>query len=114
LKLTVSTALLSSGVSRPARARGLKRTHRYERVHPAHVAPRAGAWIETQVPPWLRPAHYVAPRAGAWIETTDASLSEYGTIVAPRAGAWIETMLSTRCGAEFYVAPRAGAWIGLL
>jgi len=75
----------------------------------------------------------VAPRAGAWIETNrvldDTAL--YGSplaqgrglklpvivnnvlldLVAPRAGAWIETVGFGRKNCSQTVAPRAGAWI---
>ena len=34
----------------------------------------------------------VAPRAGAWIETESRSQTFSATLVAPRAGAWIETL----------------------
>ena len=34
----------------------------------------------------------VAPRVGAWIETDDLQLSDDDLFVAPRVGAWIETM----------------------
>jgi len=34
------------------------------------VAPRAGAWIETDIKKRGVMIKYVAPRAGAWIETT--------------------------------------------
>jgi len=77
--------------SRPARARGLKQKvfEQYKKL--AGVAPRAGAWIETQSPALQSWPTDVAPRAGAWIETS----SGIGTVsigkVAPRAGAWIET-----------------------
>ena len=33
------------------------------------LAPRAGAWIETQTAQQPRKGRHVAPRAGAWIET---------------------------------------------
>ena len=33
----------------------------------------------------------VAPRAGAWIETDNALTGIGAGVVAPRAGAWIET-----------------------
>ena len=33
------------------------------------VAPRAGAWIETEITDTFKTANEVAPRAGAWIET---------------------------------------------
>ena len=69
------------------------------------VAPRAGAWIETELdsapsmisrPPCdearEKSAKEVAPRAGAWIETSapGSGVASFQT-VAPRAGAWIET-----------------------
>jgi len=59
---------------------------------PSLVAPRAGAWIETEGGPAIVGECGVAPRAGAWIETTAGSptLRALG-VVAPRAGAWIET-----------------------
>ena len=51
------------------RVRGLKLLIPKEVHERIHVAPRAGAWIETQsvVKSTLR--YRVAPRAGAWIET---------------------------------------------
>ena len=36
------------------------------------VAPRAGAWIETNFMNLLRKDAPVAPRAGAWIETGES------------------------------------------
>ena len=54
---------------------------------------------------------HVAPRAGAWIETRQYSLTTAPTGVAPRAGAWIETAVSAEFGECYKVAPRAGAWI---
>ena len=55
--------------SRPVRARGSKRLWRFTDDIGIHVAPRAGAWIETAS--WTARAAFcsVAPRAGAWIET---------------------------------------------
>ena len=35
--------------------------------------------------------YHVAPRAGAWIETITDALTADTAEVAPRAGAWIET-----------------------
>ncbi len=78
-----------------------------------HVAPRAGAWIETDGnktfeanlrshPVRVRGlklfseskvlGNTVAPRAGAWIETKKEYEEELKDGVAPRAGAWIETV----------------------
>ena len=36
----------------------------------------------------------VAPRAGAWIETENWNLQKPNYLVAPRAGAWIETRIA--------------------
>jgi len=54
--------------SRPAWARGLKRTV-FDVSQPAlYVAPRVGAWIETwENEPWEQPL-FVAPRVGAWMK----------------------------------------------
>ena len=58
--------------SRPVRARGLKlniwivfSSEKY------HVAPRAGAWLETRLDVDEKNTVAVAPRAGAWLETID-------------------------------------------
>ena len=97
------------------------------------VAPRAGAWIETQYTPNQKcgcgsppvrgrglkhhtPNHIsqgtlVAPRAGAWIETINCCNNYVFYDVAPRAGAWIETSRSVSGNMQPSVAPRAGAWI---
>ena len=77
--------------SLPVRERGSKRGDLApHRVHRA-VAPRAGAWIETdRIRPWTIRG-IVAPRAGAWIETGCYRHPARRADVAPRAGAWIET-----------------------
>ena len=61
--------MIGSASSRPVRARGLKRyTHNgVDRV--THVAPRAGAWLETPSTVKKSTSTCVAPRAGAWLET---------------------------------------------
>ena len=59
----------------------------------------------------VTPAGRVAPRAGAWIETQNITSSLIGPNVAPRAGAWIETLLPNPETPTTHVAPRAGAWI---
>ncbi len=53
----------------------------------------------------------VAPRAGAWIETEKWFDQEFKKEVAPRAGAWIETKWMGDRWEIIPVAPRAGAWI---
>ncbi len=97
-----------------------------------HVAPRAGAWIETFPPSTGSGQAQVAPRAGAWIETDWLFCRDGKWRVAPHAGAWIETWAvradqlrasrPPRGGVDrniddilklrdLGVAPRAGAWI---
>ena len=99
-----------------------------------HVAPLAGAWIETMPGFAANAPAIVAPLAGAWIETpgTGGSTLVYG--VAPLAGAWIETNAAQNTASinaksrpsrarglkrpwsqshqhRAHVAPLAGAWI---
>ena len=84
------------------------------------VAPRVGAWIETNRdtvhwhnhwshPVWVRGLKQtsesrsvkrsgVAPRVGAWIETFSRSTDITFNAVAPRVGAWIETHYSSQAG----------------
>ena len=100
--------------SHPTRVRGLKRSY-YEQVFLGrHVAPHAGAWIETMPPSSHTGTLWVAPHAGAWIETSTWPLDWYTTGVAPHAGAWIETRQAVAILAGLYVAPHAGAWIETL
>ena len=75
------------------------------------VAPRVGAWIETD-----RDFHWwkgctVAPRVGAWIETLHNWITVSFLFVAPRVGAWIETGPVAQLVRAIGVAPRVGAWI---
>ena len=56
----------------------------------------------------------VAPRVGAWIETDNPTLPALGFNVAPRVGAWIETILCYKIFKKIKVAPRVGAWIETL
>ena len=53
----------------------------------------------------------VAPRVGAWIETDGVTKGIKGYWVAPRVGAWIETRAKLTDGCRSNVAPRVGAWI---
>ncbi len=68
LKRAYSVLPIVRSGSRPVRARGLKQPSMMSRVV-AIVAPRAGAWIETATRKDGRNTATVAPRAGAWIET---------------------------------------------
>ena len=56
--------------------RGLKQQHaaRYDGLH--NVAPRVGAWIETNMEIMTLHVDDVAPRVGAWIETTWNKVAE--------------------------------------
>jgi len=60
-----------SAKSRPTRARGLKLARFQQAGGTVHVAPHAGAWIETYLPKYQDKIPSVAPHAGAWIETCD-------------------------------------------
>ena len=77
----------------------------------AKVAPRVGAWIETQSYSTYDHRNSVAPRVGAWIETTGYYQGVDRALVAPRVGAWIETCPSKLMRLRPEVAPRVGAWI---
>jgi len=76
-----------------------------------YVAPRVGAWIETDFLTICFRPDWVAPRVGAWIETLSFGNQYLFTRVAPRVGAWIETQILVFLVAVFTVAPRVGAWI---
>ena len=96
--------------------RGLKHISDSRRNGNILVAPRVGAWIETNSTNGSYSCRWVAPRVGAWIETRPLSWPcprasrshpvwvrglKHGTVeaaekrykVAPRVGAWIETTL---------------------
>ena len=74
------------------RVRGLKPEPCPECKPHAHVAPRAGAWVETAATRAYGVAVAGAPRAGAWVETSSNGLPIEASDVAPRAGAWVETV----------------------
>ena len=78
---------------------------------PTSVAPRAGAWIETNS---LGKIFFFAmspPARGRGLKLSAYSKLEVSASVAPRAGAWIETLHHFANTFLAYVAPRAGAWI---
>jgi len=66
--------MITPPMSRPARARGLKRQKSRRGRRGCPVAPRAGAWIETSFTKKKSAGLPVAPRAGAWIETYISAL----------------------------------------
>ena len=58
-------------MSHPVWVRGLKHDLTRSNITMFDVAPRVGAWIETEVGrKWVN-SERVAPRVGAWIETWD-------------------------------------------
>ena len=121
-------------MSRPTRARGLKRQALAGGGVGSGVAPHAGAWIETwkgrSMKPlgvWSRPtrarglkhAHVKGrnrilasrPTRARGLKP-DISAENDGKIgVAPHAGAWIETLPPGCPWRATPVAPHAGAWI---
>ena len=56
-----------------------------------HVAPHAGAWVETSSTARNTACPLVAPHAGAWVETMPSPVAKVSSGVAPHAGAWVET-----------------------
>ena len=77
--------------SHPVWVRGLK-LFNFKLCSYICVAPRVGAWIETDTLSNLGTLELVAPRVGAWIETSEVLFLFYEFCVAPRVGAWIETL----------------------
>ena len=71
--------------------RGLKQLAMLPNSLHFEVAPRVGAWIETQGRIARLTKRHVAPRVGAWIETSKNMKKTFLLAVAPRVGAWIET-----------------------
>ena len=65
-----------------------------DQLRRCQVAPRRGAWIETDEEGRLCYPSEVAPRRGAWIETRWWAQTESNRRVAPRRGAWIELQLA--------------------
>ena len=65
-------------MSRPTRARGLKRIIDSIDAQGLQVAPHAGAWIETSRSASVNPLPTVAPHAGAWIETVRPATRSIG------------------------------------
>ena len=120
-------------MSHPTRVRGLKHHWRpgwHERLH---VAPHAGAWIETTGDFCFSPVFAVAPHAGAWIETlypaaTACSYQSHPTRVRglkptcspilsaiwashPTRVRGLKRLRSLYCSRPERVAPHEGAWI---
>ena len=77
----------------------------------AHVAPYAGAWIETSQRAADRPPNGSRPTRARGLKPGKADASALTALVAPYAGAWIETSMRWTCYGDSMVAPYAGAWI---
>ena len=89
--------------------RGLKLRLRkiFERVLASHpVWVRGLKRCRTDHCQWCRA---VAPRVGAWIETQRLRLLERLSSVAPRVGAWIETAVSLDNNARY--TPSHPVWV---
>ena len=76
-----------------------------------NVAPRAGAWIETEYLTSFHHSASVAPRAGAWIETLPSTLLSLTPWSHPVRVRGLKQVLQVILSVPFIVAPRAGAWI---
>jgi len=121
-------------LSRPTRARGLKRCRLGRLSTGTFVAPHAGAWIETICQADLRAEVLSRPTRARGLKHRVEHLAHRNVCrVAPHAGAWIETIagrglwgrdwsrptrarglkprLLPTSATEPPVAPHAGAWI---
>ena len=76
------------------------------------VAPRRGAWIETNLSAEFDTGVWVAPRRGAWIETFQPLSKSRGKPRSRPAGARGLKLLQPHHRPQMVdVAPRRGAWI---
>ena len=91
LKPRIPLLKYPSKMSPPAWGRGLKLGNGNIMGGRGAVAPRVGAWIETDLQRRKLRLVLVAPRVGAWIETISPMNASGMAGVAPRVGAWIET-----------------------
>ena len=103
--------MVTQNLSHPVWVRGLKLNVADSCGPKIGVAPRVGAWIETEYSVPVVITIEVAPRVGAWIETDLEKELTIGNNVAPRVGAWIETAEISPKELITLVAPRVGAWI---
>ena len=73
-------------MSHPVWVRGLKLRQQQNKCLRKCVAPRVGAWIETNPNKGATYTKHVAPRVGAWIETYDDKFR------------WLDHLGRTPCG----------------
>ena len=72
------------------------------------VAPRAGAWIETDDPDYIFQRLHVAPRAGAWIETREVPRGEGRPKSPPARGRGLKHRLLEAKDCSIGRPPRGG------
>ena len=70
-----------------------------------------GAWIETDYAIMLEEDWIVAPRVGAWIETNNGSIDTGFLKSHPVWVRGLKLNQTIRCAISQLVAPRVGAWI---
>ena len=75
------------------------------------VAPRVGAWIETELPESSSKVGTSRPVWARGLKLCQSRNREGKNCVAPRVGAWIETYVEAKNYILRSVAPRVGAWI---
>ena len=79
---------------------------------PSLVAPRRGAWIETDEEGKVMLPQRVAPRRGAWIETLEEAQQIARDAGSHPAGVrGLKHVLFSQIARAVQVAPRRGAWI---
>ena len=91
--------------------RGLKEWCKRLREDYPEIAPRVGAWIESEHLGHGQHRANIAPRVGAWIERYRVTTHSAFRSIAPRVGAWIESAVYQRASPRVWIAPRVGAWI---
>ncbi len=99
------------GLSPPMRGRGLKHLDNFIIDTTGHVAPHAGAWIETGYRYDGGGVKMVAPHAGAWIETRILFRIHRNATSPPMRGRGLKQGSSLHLPTAPGVAPHAGAWI---
>ncbi len=93
------------------RARGLKLHLIHDAAQVAHVAPHAGAWIETSPPARRASPRRSRPMRARGLKHAILDCFNEKSVVAPHAGAWIETAGHARSTSGMPSRPIAGAWI---
>ena len=111
LKLPSSNNRFATLLSHPVRVRGLKLCSFFLLLCATHVAPRAGAWVETRAGGAKCEDREVAPRAGAWVETARYLWQWKIPLSHPVRVRGLKQVMVGAVICQFAVAPRAGAWV---